>query len=111
MTTPVREQPVPAGVPEPLRSWLGQAVSGLWTAVRALASMKLLQGAHLRDVSIANGTTTVFHTLGRPPVGWVVTRQSAALGLYESASQLAARSATTLTLTASAAGTADLWVF
>ena len=107
----IREQPVPQAVQEPLREWLARMQSGAMTALRALASMPIVQGAHVRDVTIASGANQIAHQLGRMPRGWIVTRQSASLTLYESATQLTQRDGTFLYLTAGAAGTVDLWVF
>ena len=59
-------------------------------------------------VLTAAATTTVHHTLGRVPVGYVVTAASVgAPGFYESS----ARTRETLTLTATSTSTVDLWVY
>lgn len=96
---------------EPLRRWCTELQRALLTPIRALASMAIVQGTHLRDVTLASGANQISHKLGRLPRGWVVTRQSAALGLYETDAQVALRGDQFLTLTSGAAGTADLWVF
>jgi hypothetical protein len=107
----IREQPIPATVPDPLKTWLAQFQGAAWTAIRALASMRITQGAHLQGLELAIGANTVSHQLGRMPRGWMLTRQGVVLGLYETDAQVGQRDTRFLYLTATAAGTADLWVF
>jgi hypothetical protein len=110
MTTPIREQPVPANAAE-IPRWLAQFQVGVLAALRALASVRIVQGAHLTDVELAIGANTIAHKLNRQPRGWILTRQSVVLGVYETDAQLNERSDRFLSLTATAAGSCDLWVF
>lgn len=61
------------------------------------------------SATLAVGANTITHKLGRTPQGWIVTdlSASAAVTIYRSA----AFASTTITLTASAACTAVLWIF
>jgi hypothetical protein len=107
----IREQPVPADAPVHTRAWLSRFQLGVLTSIRALSRFQIVQGVHLEAVVVTVGINTLAHKLGRQPRGWVVTRQSAALGLYETAAQLNQRTARALVLTATVGGTVDLWVF
>jgi hypothetical protein len=108
---PIREQPVPVDVPEPLRAWLARFQMGVLTALRSLADATIADGARVEALTLTTGANTVSHRLGRRPRGWILTRQSVVLGLYETDAQQAQRDDRFLYLTATAGGVADLWVF
>jgi hypothetical protein len=75
-----------------------------------ILSNKLLNGVLLQNVSLASGSNTVNHLLGRKLVGWVLTRQRAAATVYDT-QDTNPHSLVTLQLTASAPTSVDLWVF
>tara|TARA_R110002126_G_scaffold197951_1_gene345654 strand:- start:172 stop:486 length:315 start_codon:yes stop_codon:yes gene_type:complete len=68
-------------------------------------------GGHLLEgVVLINGDTNVDHKLGRKPIGWIITRQSAAADIYDKqdTNNLSDR---TLTLNSSAIATVSIYVF
>lgn len=73
----------------------------------------LTQGVLVEGIEIATGTQEIPHPLGRIPRGWIITRSygSSAPALRELPNVANARRRTHLRVTASAAGTIDLWVF
>ena len=76
-------------------------------AIRDLiANAEILDGVHIKSVSLANGDTTIAHKLERLPRGWIITDISAAANVYRSS-----WSQTALVLNSSAACTANVWVF
>jgi hypothetical protein len=107
----IREQPVPADAPAATRAWLSRFQLGVLTSIRALSQFRIVQGVHLEGVVVTAGVNALAHKLSRQPRGWVVTRQSAELGLFETAAQLNQRNSRALVLTATVGGTVDLWVF
>lgn len=67
----------------------------------------LINGHAISGVALINGTTTVNHLLGRKMLGWFITDIDAGTTVYRSQ----ALNATTLTLTAGANCTCNLWVY
>jgi hypothetical protein len=63
-----------------------------------------------QGIALASGATTLNHGLGRPLIGWVITRKSGAADVYDTQATnlLPERN---LTLVASAAITVDILVF
>lgn len=59
-----------------------------WKAILdVLLSNQSLNSLILSNVSIANGTTVINHTLGRPLLGWRVVRLSGAATIYDNQDQ------------------------
>lgn len=82
-------------------------------AVDPVLAVPLLQGRLVSSIAVTAGTpVTIFHQLGRPYVGYFVTRAVGAAGisLYETASS-ANNTASTLVVTPTGSGTISLWVF
>lgn len=67
----------------------------------------IVNGLPLAGVFLLNGTTTINHKLGRKMIGWFLTDQNAGTTIFRSAPL----NDKTLTLTAGANVTVDLWVF
>lgn len=64
-------------------------------------------GVVLEDLALSTTVRVVNHGLGYKPRGWVVVDKDADARIYRSAN----KSATTISLTASATVTATVWVF
>lgn len=90
------------GVP----SWSPTA-SDIGRAVNRIVECPILDGKALLDVAVLTSDTVVHHNRGTIPTGVLVTRLGADARVWESAP----RTASTITLRASAAATVDLWVF
>lgn len=73
-----------------------------------LLALPFAGGTWLRDVAVVAGTNTISHKLGRPVVGWLVTRIR---GAYPQLFELPGSDDRVLLLSASAPATVDLWVF
>ena len=89
---------------------LNQVQNNIATALQPLQGNLLLQGKFLTSVELANGTTTVFHNLGRPLVGWFVTMIDGAATIYDAQGANTSKDQT-LVLVSSAAVTVNLYVF
>lgn len=78
--------------------------------LKAVAQSPLLGGTLLKSVTLVSGDNTIRHGLGSALSGWFVVRQRAAATIYDKqdANTIPDK---TLTLTASAAVTVDLYVF
>ena len=72
-----------------------------------LLSAPLSNVSMLQDVVLTTGVNTIYHKLGRIPVGWFMTDANTAITLYRSAPFNAEK----LVLTASSGGTISLVVF
>ncbi len=70
-------------------------------------SNPLLAGIQLPNIFLINGTTTINHLLGRKMVGWFITDQNAGTTIFRSEPL----NDKTLTLTAGANVTVNLWVY
>lgn len=89
---------------------LNQVQSNIATALQPLQNNALLPGRFINGVSLAIGSTTIYHSLGRPLAGWIITSIDGASSVYDEQSsndnpQL------TLVLNSSAAVTVNLYVF
>jgi hypothetical protein len=71
---------------------------------------QLVNGQLLQSVKLAAGKNVVNHKLGRTLIGWFPTRIRSSATFYDQQDGNS-NPATTLILYASAACTADLWVF
>jgi hypothetical protein len=65
------------------------------------------KGTLLTNIALVTGSNVINHKLGKTQQGWIVTDQTAAASLYRSA----AFNNLTLTLTASAPTTVNLWCY
>ena len=82
-----------------------------WAAqLNSVLANPLMQGTLLRSIDLINGTTQVNHKLGRPLIGWFITRKDGAAEIYDvqAANQIPAR---TLNLVSNAAVTVDIYCF
>lgn len=75
-----------------------------------LLAKPLTQGLLLPSVSLAIGTNTINHRLGRKLIGWQLTRKRAAAAIYDTQDSNQMPQAT-LTLVSDAVVVVDLWVF
>lgn len=79
-------------------------------ALDQAATQPILNGVLLSSVALAVGSNIVNHGLGRTLRGWIPVRLRASATVYDTQDSNSTP-ALTLLLTASAAVTADLWVF
>jgi len=79
-------------------------------SVNPVLNNPLLDGILLQSVALINGDTVVNHLLGRPLVGWFVTRRRAAATIYDKQDTNGTPNLT-LVLNSSAAVTVDICVF
>lgn len=80
----------------------------LWAAaLNPIVANPILSGHALNNIILANGVTTVNHSLGRNMQGWIITDRNGAATIFRSQPF----NSLTLTLTSSAAITLSLWVF
>jgi hypothetical protein len=70
----------------------------------------LMQGTLLKGISLQTGVNTVNHTLGRPLIGWFITRQNALSDIYDGQDTNQTPNLT-LTLISAAVVTVDVYVF
>lgn len=66
----------------------------------------VIDGVQLTAISLTTGSNRINHTLGRQPLGWIVTDINAAVVPYRTAWD-----ANTITLVATGSVTIDLWVY
>jgi hypothetical protein len=79
-----------------------------WAAqLNPILAIPMLSGIQLNNVVLASGSNVINHLLQRQQQGWIVTDQQGAASLSRSAPF----NNLTLTLTASAACTVNLWCF
>lgn len=78
------------------------------SVLNPLAKVPILDGVLVTGVSVSATAVDVAHGLQRLPLGYIVVGLSADARVWETRAN---RSATRITLTASAAATVDLWVF
>lgn len=79
-----------------------------WAAqINPVLAQPLNSGVILRSVPLLMGSNVINHLLGRMLQGWFLVDVDAAVTVYRSAP----KNALTLTLTSSAAATADLFIF
>jgi hypothetical protein len=90
----------------PLNLDLSQMQTKWKSQLDQLLSNELTQGS-LISQSLASGSNTINHLLGRQQVGWIIVDQDAAATIYRSQPL----NAKTLTLNASAPVNVALWVF
>lgn len=86
---------------------LDKVQSNVEDAIAQAIKAPLLNGTLLTDVAVSTSETTVYHRLGRLPVGFFVVGNNAAAIVYSSS----ASDETGLYLRGSAACTVNLWVF
>ncbi len=84
---------------------LSQAVADF---TRQLTINPLLDGRILASVDIGTAATDIVHGLGRPFVGWVITRRTDDAAVHEDTQT---NTSQYLTLIADSATTVDLYVF
>lgn len=70
----------------------------------------LFQGRLIQNVSLATGNNTINHGLGRPLIGWFLTRRPSSATVYDNQSTNPTP-ALTLSLNASTSVTVSLYVF
>lgn len=66
----------------------------------------VIDGVQLTAISLTTGSNRINHTLGRQPLGWIVTDINAAVVPYRTAWD-----ANTITLVATGSVTLDLWIY
>lgn len=66
----------------------------------------VIDGVQLTAISLATGSNRINHTLGRQPLGWIVTDINAAVVPYRTAWD-----ANTITLVATGSVTVNLWIY
>lgn len=86
--------------------FLDQLLAGL----NQLNELRILQGQLVEGIDLVSGDNDVEHKLGRALVGWIITRKSAAVDIYDKQDDNNAPGQN-LILNASGAVTVDLWVF
>lgn len=80
--------------------------------LRPIELNKMLDGVHLRSVTLVTGSNDVPHLLGRKLLGWIPTRMRAGALIYDTNDSLSsAQQEQFLQLVTSADVTVDLWVF
>lgn len=65
---------------------VNQLQNNIATALRPFEINPILAGRFLNEVSLINGTTTIYHSLGRPLLGWMITDIDGAATVYSSQS-------------------------
>lgn len=84
----------------------------IWTNFRFLKSQLILEGVRITGVPTTAGVPIALaHKLGRVPVGYWVTRSVGATAIRVTELASTPPTTTTITLTPSAAGTVDLYVY
>lgn len=86
---------------------LNRFAASVADAVRTLEELPILRGRLLTSQAVGTSSTTIYHNLGRIPVGWLVVRRRASVTVYETG----AATATTINLISSSAATLDIWIF
>jgi hypothetical protein len=71
-----------------------------------LVKVPFLDGAVMSQVTLASGSNRIAQPLQRRPLGWFITDRNSAATVYRTAWD-----SNTITLTASAATTVDIWVY
>lgn len=80
----------------------------IWAAaLNPIVTNAILSGNSINNVALKNGVTVINHGLGRDMQGWFITDINGAANVFRSAPM----NSLTLTLTSSAAVTANLWVY
>lgn len=79
-------------------------------SLSSVLDKRVIDGRLIEDVSLSSGDNTIEHKLGRTLRGWIVTRLSAAVDIYDKQST---NNLTDLNLVLNSSGTAtvSLWVF
>lgn len=83
-------------------------------SVDPIAKLRLLDGTLVHNLVLAGGgaSTDVEHLLGRPSVGWVLTRKRATADIWDDTDTLSdALARLFIRLRASTTVVVDLWVF
>ena len=86
-----------------LQDYIGGAIGGI-------LKLPLNNSVHLKNVSLAIGSNTINHTLGRELIGWLIVRQRAGANIYDTQDTNALPDKT-LVLVSDATATVDLIVF
>lgn len=87
-----------------------QLQTNIAQALRPLLNNLLLNGRVLEQVTLAIGTNVVPTGLGRPVLGWVITRKRSAANIYDSQDSNTTP-ALNLLLVSDAVATVDIYVF
>ena len=75
-----------------------------WT--RGIATLEILKGRLIQDISLTTGSNSIEHKLGRTPLGWIVVDRDGTATVYKSSAN-----SRTLELTSSGSVDISLWVF
>lgn len=89
---------------------LNQIQDNVMLSLNPLLKNALLSGALIQEVSLASGTNTISHNLGRELQGWFVVRIRASATIYDTQDKNTIPSLT-LVLVASAPVVVDLYCF
>ena len=90
---------------------LGRLQTAWSTQLNRLLSIPQSRGVQLTNVQLATGDNVINHTLGRAPLGYIVTRtQDAGVTIYDTQEDNS-RKNLTLQLVSSGTARVDLWVF
>jgi uncharacterized lipoprotein YmbA len=88
-----------------------QMMQNVWAQkIDPLLAKQIVNGNLLQNVSLASGSNTINHKLGRKLQGWLIVRQRASASVYDTQDSNQHQDLT-LTLTSSASVSVDLWVF
>ena len=88
-----------------------QQTQNTWaTILEPIVSNPIVNGLILKSVTLASGSNTINHRLGRKLQGWYIVRQRSAASVYDTQDSNQTPELT-LTLESSAAVTVDIGVF
>lgn len=88
---------------------LNQLQTLIQEAFLPLQNNPMCNGTFLNNIALISGSTTIFHGLGHPVQGWIVTMIDGAATIYDA--QSTNPSPKTLVLVSDAAVTVNLYVF
>lgn len=91
----------------PQRLPLGQMQTTWAAQLDPVIQNQIVNGVLIKNVKLTNGITTINHLLSRQMQGWFIADINAAVNVYRSQPF----NDKTLTLTANAAATANVWCF
>jgi len=89
---------------------INQLQVNILSVLNPLLQNPLLSGTLIDGITLASGANTIFHGLGRPLRGWIITRRSTAATLFDTQASNTAPQLT-LNLTSSGANVVSLYVF
>lgn len=88
-----------------------QKMQTTWAqAIDPVIALPLNSGLLLTDIALTTGSNVINHKLGRALIGWFLTRNNAAVTVYDTQSSNSTP-ALTLALTASGAAKVSIYVF